>query len=247
MSFPLEPLPRIACFHGGGSTASIFKVQCEQLQKLLSGSYELVFFDAPYERDAGPGVLPAFSYEQYGPYRTWFTRSQDDKERGDGRNAEGRGEGGVERVLRLISETGGEGEWIGVMGFSQGTRVAGGVLLDQQRRREMGLPEADGELNFRFGIMCMGGAAPMVSDIVHASYSDSLINIPTLHLHGTKDINYQNGKKMWKTHYEANSTTVWDIDYHHAMPWYRADVIKFVDLIRKLDRDSVVKDETRIA
>ncbi|KAI9051951.1 hypothetical protein LZ554_004206 [Drepanopeziza brunnea f. sp. 'monogermtubi'] len=238
MSFSMKPLPRIACFHGGGSTASIFKVQCDQLQKLFASTYEFVFFDAPFERDAGPGVLPAFKFEEFGPYRTWFSRSSADVERGDGRGPEGRGEGGVERALRLIADEGGEGEWVGVMGFSQGTRVVGGILLDQQKRKEMGLPKAEGDLEFRFGILCMGGAAPMVSDVVHASYSDSLINIPTLHLHGTKDGNFENGKKQWKTYYEESSTTVWDIDYHHAMPWYRADVLKFVDLIRKLDTDS---------
>ena len=95
MSFPEEPLPRIACFHGGGSTASIFTVQSEQLIKLLSNTFQFVFFDAPFERDAGPGVLPIFTYDKYGPYRTWFSRSPDGTERPDGRGEDGRGEGGV--------------------------------------------------------------------------------------------------------------------------------------------------------
>lgn len=95
----------------------------------------------------------------------------DGEERGDGRDAEGRGEGGVERVLRLIAEKGGEGEWVGTMGFSQGTRVVGGLLADQQRRREMGLPRAEGEIEFRFGVLCMGASAPMVSDVMNGKLS----------------------------------------------------------------------------
>ncbi len=170
MSFPEEPLPRIACFHGGGSTASIFAVQCDQLKNLFSSTFEFVFLDAPYERDAGPGVLPIFNYEQFGPYRTWFQKAPGGEERGDGRDAEGRGEGGVERVLRLIAEKGGEGEWVGAMGFSQGTRVVGGLLADQQRRREMGLPKAEGEIEFRFGVLCMGSFAPMVSDVMNGTF-----------------------------------------------------------------------------
>ncbi|KAK0102598.1 hypothetical protein ONS95_006207 [Cadophora gregata] len=238
MSFPMEPLPRIACFHGGGSTASIFTIQSEQLTRLLSNTFQFVFFDAPFERDAGPGVLPIFTYDQYGPYRTWFTRSPDGTERVDGRGENGKGEGGVERALRLIAEEGGEGEWVGLMGFSQGTRVVGGILADQMRRREMGVPKAEGELDFRFGILCMGGAAPMVSDLMHASLSEDLINIPTLHLHGTKDVNYENGKKQLKAYYDQSTATVWDIVYHHAMPWYRADVLKFVEMVRKLYADT---------
>lgn len=65
-----------------------------------------------------------------------------------------------------------------------------------------------------------------------------MITIPTLHLHGTKDINYENGKNQLKAFYEPSSATVWDIAYHHAMPWYRADVLKFVELIRKLYADT---------
>jgi len=170
MSFPEEPLPRIACFHGGGSTASIFTVQSEQLIKLLSNTFQFVFFDAPFERDAGPGVLPIFTYDKYGPYRTWFSRSPDGTERPDGRGEDGRGEGGVERALRLIADEGGEGEWVGLMGFSQGTRVVGGILADQMRRREMGVPRAEGELDFRFGILCMGAMAPMVSDLMNGRW-----------------------------------------------------------------------------
>lgn len=148
---------------------------------LLSNSFQFIFFDAPFERSAGPGVLPIFTYEKYGPYRTWFAKSKpkngeaEGEERGDGRGEDGRGEGGVERALRLIAEYNdekegeglGKGEWVGVMGFSQGTRVVGGILLDQQRRREMGLPRAEGELDFRFGILCMGAGAPMISDVMH--------------------------------------------------------------------------------
>ena len=71
-----------------------------------------------------------------------------------------------------------------------------------------------------------------------ASLSEDLITIPTLHLHGTKDINYENGKKQLAAFYDQSTATVWDIAYHHAMPWYRADVLKFVDLIRKLYADT---------
>jgi hypothetical protein len=159
MSCP--PPPRIACFHGGGSTGEIFKVQCRSLQNLLQPGLEFVFFDAPFERSAGPGILPAF--EDYAPFKTWFTKDDDGIERSDGSGYyEGRSEGGITRVLEMMEAEGEGGEWVGAMGFSQGTRVVGGLLLQQQRRREQG--KTPRSIHFRFGVLCMGGGEPMLSD-----------------------------------------------------------------------------------
>lgn len=34
----------------------------------------------------------------------------------------------------------------------------------------MGVPRAEGELDFRFGILCMGAMAPMVSDLMNGRW-----------------------------------------------------------------------------
>jgi predicted esterase len=175
MSTP-KPLPRIACFHGGGSNSAIFSVQCESLQRLLSTKFEFVFFDAPFTRSAGPGILPYFTEEKFGPYRTWFCNTGSE----DGRDEEGKSESGIERVVRMIKEKGGEGEWVGCMGFSQGTRVVGGLLLEQMRLRQLGVPglglgvesgDLDLGIMFRFGVLCMGGGAPMLSEMSYRKIS----------------------------------------------------------------------------
>jgi hypothetical protein len=156
----ISNLPRIACFHGGGSTAAIYKVQCEQLAHLLQNDFQLVFFEGPFERSAGPGVLPVFA--DYAPFKSWFT--QDERgERADGSGYDASGNDGVERVWRLMEDEGPGGEWVGAMGFSQGSRVAGGLLLDQQRRAALGLPKKT-HIQLRFGVLCMGGGPPMESD-----------------------------------------------------------------------------------
>jgi predicted esterase len=164
----MAPLPRIAFFHGGGSTALISQLQCSALQLALSNSFEFVFFDAPFERDAGPGILPFFTYEKFGPYRTWFSKDLNGVERPDGREAGNKmmeSEDGIERVIRMMKERRGGGEWVACMGFSQGTRIVGGLLLEQQRLREAGLPGlGNGTINFRFGVLCMGSGGPMVAD-----------------------------------------------------------------------------------
>jgi hypothetical protein len=196
----MAPLPRVACFHGGGSSAAIYAVQCEALQRQLASTFVFEFFEAPFERDAGPGVLPFFKYEKFGPYKTWFQKTRDGMELADGRSnsiyksdygAGGgiRGEGGIERVWRMLRGRDAEleldgredemGEWVGVMGFSQGTRIVGGLLLDLQRRKDLGLFRA-GDIDFKFGVLCMGSGPPMLSDLASGlSLSSPLLSSPS--------------------------------------------------------------------
>lgn len=72
------------------------------------------------------------------------------------------------------------------------------------------------------------------------SFSDTpdLITIPTLHLHGTKDVNYANGKKQLAEFYDQKSSRLLEIDYHHAMPWFKADLMRFVGGIESIDEDT---------
>lgn len=154
MSRPLK----IACFHGGGSNRRIFAAQCERLQTWLRNEFELVFFDAPFERTAGPGVLPYF--QSYAPFKSWFTTDELGQPIPDGSGYDDACSNGIERALAMMAQKAPMSQWVGVMGFSQGTRVAAGLLLDQQCREEMGMSI---RTNFRFGILCMGSAAPMLS------------------------------------------------------------------------------------
>lgn len=61
----------------------------------------------------------------------------------------------------------------------------------------------------------------------------NLIDIPTLHLHGLTDINLENGRKLLANHFDPRTTTLIEINYHHAMPWYKEDLLKFSGAIRK--------------
>ena len=76
---------------------------------------------------------------------------------------------------------------------------------------------------------------------IQVAFSDSkpaLITTPTLHLHGLKDHVFESSKRQLAEHYDQERAIVWEIDYHHAMPWYKADVLKLAGLIRELRRDS---------
>ena len=147
--------PCVACFHGGGSNSAVFSAQCERLQQILKQDLEFIFFDGPFEREAGPGVLPYF--EGYAPFRSWL-RVEDGKE-----TTSADGIDGIERIWMLMAARRPRVQWAGVMGFSQGTRVAGGLLLDHQMRQKR--KQDENGWNIQFGVMCMGSGAPVVRTI----------------------------------------------------------------------------------
>lgn len=267
-------LPRIACFHGGGSNSTIFEIQCSFLSNLLSSSLILEFFDGPFLRSAGPGVLPAF--EECAPFKSWFEPlslpgappNATNPDKNDGSGYDGAGRDGIERVLGLMEERGrekgfGDECWVGVMGFSQGTRVAGGILLDQQRREKLKRENAalarravgDG-IRVNFGVLCNGGGVPMDSEVgfstlpplffslcfkagsvltgLELDNPDTVIRIPTLHVHGYKDEFLQYSRDQLATFYDRDTAELYEINYHHAMPWVKAESEELARRVKEL-------------
>lgn len=241
----------IACFHGGGSNSEVYESQCAQLERLLASNFRLVYFDGPFERAAGPGVLPAF--RDSGPFKSWFTQDDTGNELSDGSGFDRIGRDGVERVLDLMERQGDAADWVGAMGFSQGTRVVGGLLRDQQRRESLGEP---GRIKLAFGVFCMGGGPPMEAESGHRKFlpsgpghSDRLIRVdvdeqsrndpitlPTLHVHGLRDPVLHMGVQQTETYFSAQTRQVLEVDYHHAMPWVRSEVQQLAEDIRSIYR-----------
>ena len=224
----------VACFHGGGSNNEVFSTQCIRLQQLVKNEMEFVFFEGPFERAAGPGVLPIF--EDYGPFRNWF-KVYDGPEIGDGSGWDAAGTNGVERTWKLLEKRAPKEEWMGVLGFSQGTRMASGLLLDQQRRAARN--DSNG-FDLRFGILCNGVNPPMEtikkeSTNGESSHADSeLITIPTVHFHGLVDEFLESSRKQKATYFSPKTSTLREINYHHAMPWAKDDLALLADESKKL-------------
>ncbi|PWY76121.1 hypothetical protein BO94DRAFT_538500 [Aspergillus sclerotioniger CBS 115572] len=238
-------LPRIACFHGGGSNSTIYSIQCAQLSNLLSHDFQLVFFDGPFTRDAGPGVLPAFS--NHAPFKSWFTADTTGTEIPDGSGYDASGRDGIERVWKLMRENdwaqeGAVGPWVGAIGFSLGTRVVGGLLLDQQRREEgwgEGVSAGEG-IKLKFGVCCMGAGRPMGSEVgKHFNFDTDVVSIPTLHVHGLKDWVLPLSRQQYETYYDSKSKRLYEVDYHHAMPWVKEEVEQLAHRIRQIYKESV--------
>jgi hypothetical protein len=65
-----------------------------------------------------------------------------------------------------------------------------------------------------------------------------LVDIPTLHLHGLTDVNLENGRKQVANYYDSRMTRVIEINYHHAMPWHKHDLLKLEEAIRKIEKET---------
>ncbi|KAF2240037.1 putative phospholipase/carboxylesterase [Viridothelium virens] len=243
-------IAKVACFHGGGSNSEVFNIQAIRLQNIVAKEIEFVYFNGPFESNPGPGVLPVF--EDYGPFWSWIKNRQLSWGEDDGSGFDSVGTDGLHRAWKMMESRAPREDWVGVMGFSQGTRMAGGLLLDQQRRAARN--ESNG-FKLRFGIMCMGGGSPLVTKEYKTTNEQAenanfeLITLPTLHLHGLKDEYLGYGRRQKENYYSPDTSTLCEIEYHHAMPWNQEDLERFSGLVKKLYEDtresSVVSASTR--
>ncbi|EON64279.1 hypothetical protein W97_03510 [Coniosporium apollinis CBS 100218] len=248
--------PRLLCLHGGGVTGDIFRAQSRALISRLSPTFRLVFADGPFFCDPGPGIVPV--YADWGPYRRWL--------RWLPTHAEVDAETAIEEVFYNIrtamdedTARGASGEWVGVMGFSQGAKMAASLLYEQQVREEKLGSEIPGPLGegvrLRFAV-CMAGRAPLVAlseeamgeDMVDASQisegfqfgeggSRSVLRLPSLHVHGLKDAGLHLHRRLLEQYCEKGSTTLveWDGDHRIPLKSKDADLVTnaIFDIARK--------------
>lgn len=159
-------LPRILCLHGGGTNARIFRTQCRALKTALSSEFRLVFAQAPFDCDASSDVMAVYS--KWGPFKRWL-RWRPEHSAITAEEVIAAIDSSLEDAMREDDEQGGAGEWVGLMGFSQGAKVCASLLYRQQVR-EANRVKSSGCLsaflpaptNFRFGIL-LAGRAPLVS------------------------------------------------------------------------------------
>ncbi|KAJ6013602.1 hypothetical protein N7540_008193 [Penicillium herquei] len=154
--------PRILCLHGGGVSAKIFRLQARQLIQALAPYFRLVFVDGPFPSDMHPDLIPV--YKKMGPCYSWADLSLQctlsngspdfntiiEKIRGS---------------LRCAMEADpGTGDWVGLLGFSQGARLAISILLeDEIRANEFNYNALDSGflgVKWHFGVLLAGRGPP---------------------------------------------------------------------------------------
>lgn len=257
------PLPTILAFHGSGSNSTIHTIQLARLTRFLRPHFDLESLTGPIESAAGPGILPFF--EGCGPYYRWLppteavsasvTRDASMTSLHMGGDVVSMIKGEVEKVRAK------GGKVVGVVGFSQGTRVVAGLLKGRQVQGELA-KEGKGEglewlADIRFGLsVCSSFPPPIVpGEVVEAvgrsgwseerkeEVLEAKVTVPVLHVLGAQDEWRWGGQLLIEKVYEmdgeaksvveAGKSGLYVFDIGHHYPVAQEDTEKVADWVVK--------------
>ncbi|KAL2794548.1 serine hydrolase-domain-containing protein [Aspergillus keveii] len=245
---PSLSLPRILCLHGGGTNARIFRSQCRALRARLGPYFRLVFADAPFFTTPGPDVISV--YEKWGPFRAWFPP-------GYGMSGSPHNgpvpicdtdsashlvissiESSITAAMNADNALGASGPFIGLLGFSQGAKMAASLLLRQQNNPGHGY---DSQIDYRFAVL-LAGRAPMVSlspddDMAYYGLVPATLTLPTIHVHGTKDPGLPLHRELLEYGCEEGSARVVEWEGEHRVPIRSGDVLAVVEEVLGVARE----------
>lgn len=165
----------------------------------------------------------------------------------------------IDAAMANDDAAGATGEWVGVLGFSQGATVAGSLLLRQQETVDGGGGRL-AAVKFRFGVL-MAGSAPLVS--LDASRSavpglgdasqlsgigvsvedgirrEQVLRLPTVHVHGLRDPGLDRHRRLLEEYCEREgSSRVVEWDGSHRVPIKRTEVAAVVRKILDTARET---------
>lgn len=230
-------LPRLLCLHGGGTNAKIFKSQCRVLSRQLKGYFRLCYVEAPWDSDAGPDVTSV--YQEYKPFRRWLRWRPWHPEIEAGA-AVREIERSIDIAIAQDNAEGVTGEFVGLIGFSQGAKMCASLLLRQQARAKMFGPKHPAvKTRYRFAVL-FAGRGPLVtldrallnspaladasetgldrSDYCNRVDTRHILQIPTVHVHGLRDQGLPLHREFMKAYCQAGTTRLVEWDGDHRVP-----------------------------
>ncbi|KAL6232509.1 hypothetical protein BDW75DRAFT_247135 [Aspergillus navahoensis] len=259
-------LPRILCLHGGGTNARIFRMQCRVLERSLHTTFRFVYAEAPFAAQPGSDVTSV--YKDHGPFKAWLRCTAADPNRS------------AQEVVEMINLSiatamydddmrGATGEWVALLGFSQGAKVAASILYAQQTLQQRLGERAVTWPHFRFAVL-MAGRGPLVwllpemsgvpssvpMGLVDAACPSMLssepglpddsiehvLRLPTVHVHGLRDPGLSLHRRFLRSYCQPVSTSLVEWEGEHRVPNKSKDVTAVVDQIYTLARDTGVLD-----
>ncbi|KAF2125822.1 hypothetical protein P153DRAFT_298984 [Dothidotthia symphoricarpi CBS 119687] len=231
--------PTLLAFHGSGSNATVHTVQLARLTRLLKQHFEIESLQAPFPSPAGPGILPFF--DGCGPFYRWLPPSEkitlEGMRRGDSTSAlSPEVESLVRDAVKAARSRG--SRVVGLVGFSQGTKVVAGLLRGSEvvraAREETGkLDEGTEWCDFGFGLsICGSYAPPLVPQgvLAHSGLTAERreevlgrkIRTPTFHVQGRQDEWKWAGEGLIAGHYEVgegmSEVVEWEMGHHYPVP-----------------------------
>ncbi len=204
---------KILLLHGNRQTGPLLLGRLSRLQRrfYVDLQLQLVAPDAPFAED---------ECDSGGLYLTWWNRV-------------GNHYVGLETTLELLkSPTWNSEHIVGIMGFSQGARLAHLLtLLHHQEIATKGVKNCSSFPNLRFVIMVGGYDAPLPDGHAHLFGSDSgPLSIPSLHIWGLADtlVPPEKSQALMKEYFNPRS------HFHpgsHFVPTKGPDIKAYVDFI----------------
>lgn len=250
-------LPRILCLHGGGTNARIFHAQCRSIRAALQNDFRLVFAEAVFSSSAGPDVLSV--YKDWGPFKRWLRWLPDHPNPGPDEIINQLDQS-LQDAMVMDDMRGATGQWVGLLGFSQGAKVAASLLYRQQMQEEM-YGRGNACTDFKFGVI-LAGRAPLVcldpdrgpdAYLPEASQitdvkgpkrptlhnGGHMLRIPTLHVHGTNDPGLDLHRQLFEDFCAAGSRRLVVWDGNHRLPLKKNDVGRVVHEIKELAKSAM--------
>lgn len=245
-------LPRILCLHGGGTNTRIFKTQCRVIARKLEPYFRLAYAEAPFESGPGPDVVSV--YADWGPFKRWFPEQGvvDDRAAIEGIDKS------VRTAMIADDRSGATGPWVGVLGFSQGAKLAASLLFRQQVRTEK-LGRTKTGSDWKFAVV-LAGRAPIVSldpDVFRSSMLSGpsefelpappllgdimsekhILKLPTIHVHGLADPGIHSHRELLDNYCSFDSARVMEWNGAHRVPLKSTDVNSLVVEILTLAKE----------
>lgn len=246
-------LPRILMLHGGGTNSRIFHMQCRSLDYHLKPHFRTVYVEAPLPSTAGPDVLTV--YAECGPFKRWVLTTEPNAVERQPRETWDLDERAIADAMDADDRRGATGPWVGVLGFSQGAKMAASVLLRQQENRPAlgrvgdrggGNPAAD----FKFGVL-MAGRGPLIQpdpeaanwlgkderfDYAANAAASRVLRVPTIHVHGMQDPGLDYHEVLLSEWCEPRTTRLIQWEGNHRLPFKTPDVSRVVNAVLDLAR-----------
>lgn len=211
------------------------------LRRALRSSFRFCFVEAPYAAHPGPDVVRFFSH--MAPFKAWLCPQHSETDR---RRVEMTSIlcSAIENAMLRDDESGADGEWVGVLGFSQGAKMAASLLYTQQYQMEV-LSRENPWPHFKFGIL-LAGRAPMIwmdpgagvpAGLADATTSPATAQLPklpsiplgrrlrtpTLHVHGLADPGLEYHRELLHGNCDQKYTRLFEWEGGHSVPSKPAD------------------------
>jgi len=249
-------LPRIMCLHGGGTNAKIFQAQCRGLMAQLKSEFRFVFAEAPFASQAGPDVMSVYS--EWGPFKRWL-RWRPDHPRVSHEDIVRELDQCLEDAKSQDDRLGATGEWVALLGFSQGAKLCASLLYRQQTRAKAYGKHVNNP-SYRFGVL-LAGRAPLVSldtsltlypplpdasqiTDVQWHHKQTLYNqghilrIPTIHVHGMRDQGLELHQQLFTEFCARDRRRLVEWEGNHRVPLKLHDVMLVAGAIRELAKET---------